>query len=95
MIYFNYDVLFSFKVKMTENKSNQEETKKMESDNEFLNFDEDNENNDQIQDSEDISIWELMSQKKIKEMANTNLRIKDMLDDDLIKKIQNQTFKNK
>lgn len=95
MIYFNYDVLFSFKVKMTENKSNQEETKKMEYDNEFLNFDEDNENTDQIQDSEDISIWELMSQKKIKEMANTNLRIKDMLDDDLIKKIQSQNFKNK
>lgn len=37
-----------------------------------------------------LSLWDLVTKKRIKEMANTNLRIKDMLDDETLKKIQNQ-----
>lgn len=77
---------------MTENKSNSDE---FDSDIGSLNLNEDKEMSNEPQDSENISIWDLMSQKKLKEMANTNLRIKDMLDDELIKKIQNQDFKKK
>lgn len=37
---------------------------------------------------ENFSVWDLMAKKKMKEMANTNLRIKDLLDDDVLRQLQ-------